>query len=56
MSYGIPISETDTINLGLRFENTSLSLFDDSPLYYRLYVAEFGSTTNSVIVSAGLGA
>ena len=27
VSYGIPISETDTINLGLRFENTSLSLF-----------------------------
>jgi len=53
VSYGIPISETDTINLGLRFENTSLSLFDGSPLYYRLYIAEFGSTTNSVIVSAG---
>jgi outer membrane protein assembly factor BamA len=53
VSYGIPISETDTINLGLRFENTSLSLFDNSPLYYRLYIAEFGSTTNSVIVSAG---
>ena len=53
MSYGIPITETDTINLGLRYEHTSLTLFANSPLYYFLYVAEFGSTTNSIIVSLG---
>jgi outer membrane protein insertion porin family len=53
VSYGIPISETDTINLGLRYENTALTLFSNSPAYYYLYIAEFGSTTNSIIVSLG---
>ncbi len=53
VSYGIPITETDTINLGFRYENTSLTLFSNSPLYYFLYVAEFGSTTNSIVVSLG---
>jgi len=53
VSYGIPITETDTINLGFRYEHTSLDLFANSPLYYFLYVAEFGSVTNSVVVSTG---
>jgi outer membrane protein insertion porin family len=53
VSYGIPISETDTINLGWRFEHTSLSLYENSPLYYFLYVQEFGYVTNSFVVSLG---
>jgi outer membrane protein insertion porin family len=53
VSYGIPITETDTINLGWRYENTALTLFTNSPLYYYAYVAEFGSTTNSIVVSLG---
>jgi outer membrane protein insertion porin family len=53
VSYGIPITETDTINLGVRYENTTLQLFSNSPAYYYLYVAEFGSTTNSILVSLG---
>ncbi len=31
VSYGIPITETDTINLGLRYDNTKLTLFDEQP-------------------------
>jgi outer membrane protein insertion porin family len=53
ISYGIPITETDTINLGFRYDHNKLTLFENSPLYYFLYVAEFGSTTDSVIVSLG---
>ena len=53
VSYGIPITETDTINLGFRYDHNKLTLFTNSPLYYYLYVAEFGSTTDSIIVSLG---
>ena len=53
VSYGIPITETDTINLGLPLRAHELTLFSNSPLYYFLYVAEFGSVTNSIVVSRG---
>jgi outer membrane protein insertion porin family len=53
VSFGIPISETDTVNLGFRFEQTDLTLFDNSPLSYRQFVDEFGSSPNSFIVSLG---
>jgi outer membrane protein insertion porin family len=53
VSYGIPITETDTINLGFRYDHNKLTLFENSPLYYFLYVAEFGSVTDSIIVSLG---
>ncbi len=53
VSYGIPISETDTINLGFRFEHTDLTLFDTSPPSYIRYVNEFGDSPNSFIVSLG---
>jgi outer membrane protein insertion porin family len=52
-SFGIPISETDTVNVGLRFEHTDLSLYANSPLYYFYYVSQFGYVTNSVVLSAG---
>jgi outer membrane protein insertion porin family len=53
MAYGVPISETDTINVGFRFEHTDLTLDANSPPVYFEYVREFGSTTNSFILSAG---
>jgi outer membrane protein insertion porin family len=53
IGFGIPISETDTINLGGRFEHTKLTLFAESPPVYIDYVNQFGSTTNSYIVTAG---
>jgi outer membrane protein insertion porin family len=52
-SYGVPISETDTINLGFRVEHTKLGLFDNSPPLYIDFVNQFGSVTNSYIVSGG---
>ena len=53
VSYGVPISETDTINLGFRFEHTDLTLFDNSPPSYIRYVEEFGDSPNSFIASLG---
>ena len=41
------------INFGLRVEHTDLSLFDNSPPIYYDFVRQFGSTTNSFILSAG---
>jgi len=53
LGFGIPITETDAINVGARFEHTHLSLYSDSPLLYQEFVREFGAITNSVIFSAG---
>lgn len=53
MSFGIPISETDSISLGMRIEHTKLSLFPQSPPVYIQYVDQFGSQTNSYIVNGG---
>ncbi len=52
-SFGIPITETDTVNMGLRFERTDITLFDDSPLAYKEFVAQFGNPTNALIFSSG---
>jgi outer membrane protein insertion porin family len=53
VGFGIPITETDTINVGARYENTKLSLFADSPPVYYDFVSRFGANTNAYIVNAG---
>ena len=53
VGFGIPITETDAINVGFRYEHTSIDLAADSPPAYIAYVAEFGSVTDSVILSGG---
>jgi len=53
VGFGIPVSETDSFNVGFRYEHTDLSLFAGSPPAYIAYVAEFGSVTNSYILSGG---
>ena len=53
VAFGVPISETDVVNVGLRVEHTDLSLFDNSPPLYYQFVREFGTTTNSFILSVG---
>jgi outer membrane protein insertion porin family len=53
LGYGIPVTETDSIIVGFRYEHTKLSLVDSSPQIYRDFVNEFGSVTNSIIMSAG---
>jgi len=53
VAFGIPITETDTINVGFRYDHTTLGLFSNSPPAYIDYVDEFGSTTNAYVLSAG---
>ncbi|MBS0318986.1 MAG: outer membrane protein assembly factor BamA [Proteobacteria bacterium] len=53
MTFGVPISETDTISVGGRIEHTKITLFAESPPVYIAYVNEFGSVTNSYILNAG---
>jgi outer membrane protein insertion porin family len=53
IGFGIPLTETDSINVGARFEHTRLTLYGDSPLLYQEFVREFGAITNSVIFSTG---
>ena len=53
VGFGIPVSETDTVNVGFRYEHTSLSVPAASPLIYIDFVHEFGNVTNSYILSAG---
>jgi len=52
-AFGIPITETDTINLGVRVEHTRLGLFSNSPALYIDFVNQFGAVTNSYILSGG---
>jgi outer membrane protein insertion porin family len=53
MGFGIPITETDTINVGGRYEHTSLTLFADSPPVYYDFVSQFGEKTDAWILNAG---
>ena len=53
MSFGVPVTESDTINYGGRFEQTKITLFADSPPVYQNFVNAFGATSNAYIASAG---
>jgi outer membrane protein insertion porin family len=53
IGFGVPVSEIDTINFGFRYEHTNLTLFANSPPIYYQFVQDFGSSTNSYILSAG---
>jgi outer membrane protein insertion porin family len=44
---GIPIADNDIVSLGLAAENTSISVFNNSPRRYRDFVEDFGKTTNN---------
>src|SRR5439155_1392912 len=41
MGFGVPVTETDTINYGGRFEQTHITLFADSPPVYTNFVNAF---------------
>jgi outer membrane protein insertion porin family len=53
VGFGVPITETDVISVGFRLEHTHLSIAPGSPLIYVDFVREFGSVTNSYILSGG---
>ncbi|MEP6657037.1 MAG: outer membrane protein assembly factor BamA [Betaproteobacteria bacterium] len=52
-TFGVPITETDTVNLGARFEHTKLDLFAESPPIYLDFANRFGLVTDTVIGSIG---
>ncbi|MGE5738352.1 MAG: outer membrane protein assembly factor BamA [Betaproteobacteria bacterium] len=53
LGFGVPITETDTINFGARYEHTRITLFSDSPPVYQDFVNQFGETSNAYILTAG---
>jgi outer membrane protein insertion porin family len=53
LGFGVPITESDTINFGGRFEHTDITLFSDSPPVYQDFVNQFGATSNAYILTAG---
>jgi outer membrane protein insertion porin family len=53
IGFGIPITETDVVTVGFRYEHSHLSIAPGSPLIYIKFIEEFGSVTNSYIVSGG---
>lgn len=53
LGFGVPVSEIDTINFGIRAEQTALTLYSDSPPIYYAFVQDFGAVTNSYILSGG---
>ena len=53
MGWGVPVTESDTINYSLRFEQTKLTLFSDSPPVYVNFVKDFGFVSNAFIGTIG---
>lgn len=51
--YGIPMSEIDTIGLGMSAEHTVLSLFSDSPVRLLAFENLYGSDYSFIIGTAG---
>ena len=53
LRYGVPITEIDTITYGVGYESTDITIYDDSPQFYKDYVATFGKNNNAVPANAG---
>jgi outer membrane protein insertion porin family len=50
---GVPITERDTVNFSIGYENTKIETFVDSPLFYKDYVATFGPENATLFGSIG---
>jgi len=53
LRFGYPVTEIDTINFGVAYEQTRIDVFEDSPVRFIRYVEEFGRVSNLVIGTAG---
>jgi outer membrane protein insertion porin family len=51
--WGMPLSEQDFVRFGLSVDTTKIRLDSTSPLIWQNYVSSFGSTTNTILSSAG---
>ncbi|HEY4069112.1 MAG TPA: outer membrane protein assembly factor BamA [Burkholderiaceae bacterium] len=52
IKFGVPFSEYDTVFFGLGFERTDIT-GTNLPVNYRIYVAQYGNTSNSFPLSIG---
>ncbi|GAB4172574.1 MAG: outer membrane protein assembly factor BamA [Rhodocyclaceae bacterium] len=50
---GLPVSDDDSINLGLSADRTKITIFDDSPQRYKDFVSTFGGSTTTLLSTAG---
>jgi outer membrane protein insertion porin family len=50
---GVPVTELDTIQYGLGYEITDITIFDTSPPFYRDYVRDFGAHNTALTASIG---
>ena len=53
MRFGVPVTERDTIQYGLGFEQTDITIFATSPLFYTDYVNTFGPQNTALMASIG---
>jgi outer membrane protein insertion porin family len=51
--YGVPIGEDDSINFGLSYDATKVTVFQDSPRRFVDFVNQFGSDTTTLLATAG---
>ena len=50
---GVPFTDIDMVTLGLGYEDTSITVFDNSPLRITSYVNTFGEDNTSVLGNVG---
>ena len=50
---GVPITEIDTVNYGVGYEDTSITTYPESPLLYKDYVAAFGDQNTTILGTIG---
>jgi len=53
IKYGFPLSETDSVSLGLNAESVNLETFTNSPFVYTDFVSKFGSKYTYGAVTTG---
>ncbi len=53
LRFGVPVSERDTINYGIGYDDTTITTFPDSPQRYLNYVATFGEQNTNLFLTAG---
>ena len=55
IKYGFPLSETDSVSLGLNAESVSLETFTNSPFVYTDFVSKFGNKYSYGAATVGWG-
>jgi outer membrane protein insertion porin family len=49
--FGLPLTEFDTIRYGIGYDNTEITLYDNSPTQYQNYVATFGDNPTNLFLT-----